>query len=466
MTTDPGSVPRCAIPLASDTEEFDYEAQDRYYSFLLTLSLLLFSPSVSLHPSSYRVNGNKFKKFCKRCNAFKPRRAHHCSVCKRCIIKMDHHCPWLNNCVGIGNHKLFLQFLFWVNLMSCYSLVLNIARYVNCVNVGLTCGTVLDHTLSLLVLLESILFALFTVCMMCDQWSVVTTNQTQIDRLKQAKSESKNAIFNEVFGSDHSVLFRLHFLYPIPVYFPPSIKDEILGYSVPPENIHNSKSTVNRYEARDEYDGSHEMTPLTSAEDAEDSDVLTLKRLRGGADMSHIFNSPGGHGASSSASNQGIPRSFDTGPDRSLPRPLTVSHPSDLTGTGSGSSGFYESKEEEELLAEIDRRTHIQPGGVSNGNGDMTVSTTKSSSSVFPSLFPSFSSLSTGSLLAPPPRPDPPSSPSKESPHRGPKSEAGSVGSSNTIDTPSSGTSSNQESLLESKNIFMRKRPSAPSTLV
>jgi hypothetical protein len=35
---------------------------------------------------------------CYRCSNFKPPRAHHCSVCNRCIIKMDHHCPWV--CAG------------------------------------------------------------------------------------------------------------------------------------------------------------------------------------------------------------------------------------------------------------------------------------------------------------------------------------------------------------------------------
>ena len=35
--------------------------------------------------------GERFRKFCKRCKAFKPKRAHHCSICKRCIVKMDHH---------------------------------------------------------------------------------------------------------------------------------------------------------------------------------------------------------------------------------------------------------------------------------------------------------------------------------------------------------------------------------------
>ncbi|XP_016374890.1 palmitoyltransferase ZDHHC3-like [Sinocyclocheilus rhinocerous] len=31
---------------------------------------------------------------CPKCCSIKPDRAHHCSVCKRCIRKMDHHCPW------------------------------------------------------------------------------------------------------------------------------------------------------------------------------------------------------------------------------------------------------------------------------------------------------------------------------------------------------------------------------------
>ena len=31
---------------------------------------------------------------CSKCCSIKPDRAHHCSVCQRCIRKMDHHCPW------------------------------------------------------------------------------------------------------------------------------------------------------------------------------------------------------------------------------------------------------------------------------------------------------------------------------------------------------------------------------------
>ncbi|KAK7072850.1 Palmitoyltransferase zdhhc16 [Halocaridina rubra] len=34
---------------------------------------------------------------CKKCIAPKPPRTHHCSVCNRCVLKMDHHCRILFN---------------------------------------------------------------------------------------------------------------------------------------------------------------------------------------------------------------------------------------------------------------------------------------------------------------------------------------------------------------------------------
>lgn len=50
-------------------------------------------------------------RFCEKCVHIKPDRCHHCSVCGVCVLKMDHHCPWVNNCVGFTNYKFFLLFL-------------------------------------------------------------------------------------------------------------------------------------------------------------------------------------------------------------------------------------------------------------------------------------------------------------------------------------------------------------------
>lgn len=48
---------------------------------------------------------------CKYCKQPKPLRSHHCNICGYCVFKMDHHCPWINNCVGQNNHRYFILFL-------------------------------------------------------------------------------------------------------------------------------------------------------------------------------------------------------------------------------------------------------------------------------------------------------------------------------------------------------------------
>ncbi|KAH8601403.1 DHHC palmitoyltransferase-domain-containing protein [Bisporella sp. PMI_857] len=61
---------------------------------------------------------------CRTCRFLKPARSKHCSICKRCIAKMDHHCIFINNCVGYNNQHWFLL------LLSSTGSVISYAVYV------------------------------------------------------------------------------------------------------------------------------------------------------------------------------------------------------------------------------------------------------------------------------------------------------------------------------------------------
>jgi len=61
--------------------------------------------------------------FCEHCQHWKPPRAHHCSICRRCVLRMDHHCPFVGNCIGMRNHGHFVLMYIFAIIGLIYSLV-------------------------------------------------------------------------------------------------------------------------------------------------------------------------------------------------------------------------------------------------------------------------------------------------------------------------------------------------------
>lgn len=76
---------------------------------------------MSMH--TLKDNGFSYR-YCVKCSVWKPDRCHHCSVCEKCILRMDHHCPWFATCIGFHNQKFFIQFLFYVTVYSFFVFIM------------------------------------------------------------------------------------------------------------------------------------------------------------------------------------------------------------------------------------------------------------------------------------------------------------------------------------------------------
>ena len=64
--------------------------------------------------SIINIDPLKYPSKCEFCNKIKFERSSHCRTCKICVLRRDHHCIWIGNCVGLHNNQYFFNFCFWV----------------------------------------------------------------------------------------------------------------------------------------------------------------------------------------------------------------------------------------------------------------------------------------------------------------------------------------------------------------
>ena len=73
-------------------------------------------------------------RLCHTCKIVRPYRSSHCKSCNRCVLAFDHHCPYIQTCVGYNNRPCFFAFVCSVficalfNSFFCY-LILNETPY-------------------------------------------------------------------------------------------------------------------------------------------------------------------------------------------------------------------------------------------------------------------------------------------------------------------------------------------------
>jgi hypothetical protein len=125
------------------------------------------------------VDFNKLT-LCTTCLRWKVDRAHHCKQCGKCVLKMDHHCPWLANCIGFRNYKFFCLTIFY-GMVTSLIIFFTFWEVVIAIN--------LDYEESIL---KCTVLTMTYICnfgMMCflswlfgNNWSLLLSNQTTIEK--------------------------------------------------------------------------------------------------------------------------------------------------------------------------------------------------------------------------------------------------------------------------------------------
>ncbi|XP_003703773.1 DNZDHHC/NEW1 zinc finger protein 11 isoform X1 [Megachile rotundata] len=153
---------------------------------------------------------------CTGCETYRPPKAHHCRICKRCVRRMDHHCPWINNCVGERNQKYFIQFLVYVGILAVYALGLVITSWiVECSRCSNDIAVKQSRILHCVILvLESALFGMFVIAILVDQFQGILGEENTVERMQNNHHYKRNSsrtliLLSQVFGKSHPMLWML-----------------------------------------------------------------------------------------------------------------------------------------------------------------------------------------------------------------------------------------------------------------
>uniref|UniRef100_A0A0C9QWU6 S-acyltransferase n=1 Tax=Wollemia nobilis TaxID=56998 RepID=A0A0C9QWU6_9CONI len=211
VLTDPGGVPPNWRPMI---DEEDVEAHQMAISRTVPPGT-----SGSACPESLVSNMDEIQDFryCNKCENYKPPRCHHCRVCQRCILKMDHHCVWVVNCVGARNYKFFLLFLIYTFLETTLDTFVLLPHFINFFkDVEHHAGSSNYLATTFLAFVLNIAFALSLLGFLILHSSLVLANTTTIEVYEKKKTSpwrydmGRRRNFEQVFG-----MRKLYWLIPL-----------------------------------------------------------------------------------------------------------------------------------------------------------------------------------------------------------------------------------------------------------
>ena len=106
------------------------------FIFFIFYIYLIFSNSGVIEPPknfNYRTcleKNENLADYCPKCKIKFNKRSKHCVVCDKCVYNFDHHCYWVNNCIGGNNYCHFILFLIIALIDVAFILGLAVANFV------------------------------------------------------------------------------------------------------------------------------------------------------------------------------------------------------------------------------------------------------------------------------------------------------------------------------------------------
>ncbi|XP_076467412.1 palmitoyltransferase ZDHHC20-B-like isoform X1 [Babylonia areolata] len=202
-----GQVPRDFFLAPSVAERLETEPNEE------TQKEMLKQISRKLPVQTRTISG--FPRYCEKCKCIKPDRCHHCSVCSTCVLKMDHHCPWVNNCVGFTNYKFFVLFLGYGLLYCFYVAVSSLKYFINFWTSGSGRGIERFHVLFLFFV--AIMFGISLISLFSYHIFLVCKNRSTLEAFrapvfqtgpdKDGFSLGRAANCREIFGEEPRLWF-------------------------------------------------------------------------------------------------------------------------------------------------------------------------------------------------------------------------------------------------------------------
>jgi len=139
---------------------------------------------------------------CLRCSGPKPPRCHHCRLCGYCVLKMDHHCIFVNNCIGLRNYRYFCLLLLEI-VFGCSVLVAALLPQVAAAIYGVSGGHRAHAVAALLVALVA---DVLLVPLLWFHVGIVLRGETTLECLKREAEEREVRLPRRRLHNDEEIL--------------------------------------------------------------------------------------------------------------------------------------------------------------------------------------------------------------------------------------------------------------------